>query len=178
MGWKRLKDHFEITHQIRVTDSGIAIGSGYVPEIVTVNVKTGAITVSDVLPSFLREHYPRLASARPADVLALIAEEDSFSASVKVYTYDGARIVEKLCERPGWPNTTHDGDMMHENRYSTDKATVVEWARNNANIAVEMTRRHIAQQEKDLANLRAELTRYEADQAQIEAAYPTAAQHP
>jgi len=27
----------------------------------------------------------------------------------------------------GWPNVTHDGDLMYANTYSTDKGKVIEW---------------------------------------------------
>jgi hypothetical protein len=172
MGWKNIKERFGIEHHVQVTATGVCIGSGYISELVTIDSATGAVKANEAYGSFLKEHYPALLEAAPDELVRLIAEPDTFSAAIVVYTYDGAEIVEKTCDKPGWPNVTHDGCMMYENSFSTDKSVVVGWAKNSAAIAVEGMRRRIAEVELELIRLNERLAGYEADQAKLAAAYP------
>lgn len=172
MGWKTLRERFEIKHLVRVTEKGICIGSGYVHDIVVVNPKTGVAAPSKIFDDFLERSCPLLAAATPQETLAAIEAPDEFTASIPVYTYDGAEIIEKLCEVPGWPNVTHDGCMMYENTFSTDKAQVVVWAKTNADSAVHWRTGTVAQLEKELAEARADLDRHEANRAKLESDWP------
>jgi hypothetical protein len=175
MGWKLLKESFGINkHYIQVTSEGICIGSGYVPSLVTINLTTGVLLENPTFAGFLRENYPKLLEASPDELLRLAHTPDTFASSVAVYTYENGQIIEKRCEQPGWPNTTHDGCLMYQNSFSTDKATVAAWAKRNAASAIEYARRRIAEAETELEQLRGELAGFEADQAKLEAAYPTA----
>lgn len=172
MGWKNIKNRFGIQHHVHATEKGVAIGSGYIPELVIIDRVTGAVEENRAFSGFLREKYPALLDATPEELLHLISEPDTFPATVPVYTYDGAEIIEKRCEIPGWPNATVDGCMMYDNTFSTDKAVVVEWAKRNAACASEGTRRRIVEVEQDLARLKSQLVGYEADEAKLAAAYP------
>ncbi|QMI49713.1 hypothetical protein [Burkholderia sp. MBR-1] len=173
MGWKALKEKFGIRHHVHVTSDGICIGSGYVPNLVTIEPCTGKVQENRTFPNFLRENYPSLLDAAPEELVTLIGAGDLFAAAIPVYTYEGGDIIEKQCEEPGWPNVTHDGAMMYENTFSIDKVTVVAWAKRNANLATEHTRDQIAVVERELATLRERLASYEADQVKLEGAYPT-----
>jgi hypothetical protein len=171
MGWKSFKEHFKIEHIVQVKDAGICIGSGYVSELVTVNVATGVVMENSTFSGFLSKHYPALLSASAEEILHLINAEDSFSASVPVYTYDGGKIVEKLCEQPGYPHVTHDGHLMYENTYSTDKDQVVRWAKRNAEAGITSFIRCIERTQKELAEQTAELEACKRDLAELNAAY-------
>lgn len=175
MGWKNLKEKFGIKHHVQVTEAGICIGSGYVHDLVTVDPATGCIRENQTFSSFLRESYPALLEAPAEEIVRLIATPDTFAASVPVYTYAGGEIVEKQCEAPGWPNVTHDGCMMYENSFSTDKSLVVRWAKRSAAIASEHTRNRIAEAEAELVKLKARLADYEAERAKLDADYPDTA---
>lgn len=172
MGWKALKEAFNITHHVQVTSKGICIGSGYASAIVTIDPQTGEVHESETFSGFLRQYYPKLREVSPEEILKLIETPDTFSASITVYTYEGGDIIEKLCETTGWPNTTHDGCMMFENTYSTDKAQVVQWAKRNATAAIQHTREHIAREEAELAKIKSALTSYEGNLVKLETAYP------
>ena len=172
MGWKTLKETFGIGHMVQVVaDKGICIGSGYVHDLAVVDPKTGEVRCNATFGDFLSKSYPALLAADPKDIVAAIEAPDTFERSV-VYTYDGGNIVEKLCEEPGWPNVTHDGCMMYENTYSTDKATVVAWARRAADLAVSQTREHIERLEGQIAEARGLLVGYEGDRAKLERDHP------
>lgn len=173
MGWKNLKQAFGITHNIEVTKEGICIGSGYVHNLAVVNPETGVVQENSTFGGFLREHYPALLAASPDEVLKAIQEPDEFTAHIPVFTYDGGTIIEKLCETPGWPNTTHDGHLMYENTYSVSKEQVVRWAKRNAAIAAKCTKEDIERREKELADARSRLAEYEKQCEQLESDYPS-----
>jgi hypothetical protein len=172
MGWKKLKECFEIGHIVQVTKEGICIGSGYVSDLVTVDPSTGAVAEHSTFSGFLKRECPALLAASAEEVLQAINAEDKFTAAITVYTYEGSKIIEKLCEEPGWPNVTHDGELMYENRFSTDKETVVQWAKRNAALGVKFAKEAVADAEKALSERQAYLAQCEAENAEINAAYP------
>lgn len=175
MGWKNIKEHFGLRQHVHVTEKGVTFGSGYVPDLVSIDKTTGVVHENPTFAGFLRREYPAVLDATPEELVRLIAEPDTFSASIAVYTYEGAEIIEKACEVPGWPNATHDGCLMYDNTFSTNKALVVRWAMRNAACASEMSRRRIAEIEQDLVRMKSELARYEDDEAKLAAAYPEVA---
>ncbi|NVL49814.1 hypothetical protein F2S72_08685 [Pseudomonas syringae pv. actinidiae] len=173
MGWKTLKNAFSITHTVCVTDKGICIGSGYISNLATINISTGAMVMSEASPGFIQRTYPALASATPSDLLALISAEDQFDNAVTVYTYIDGKIVEKLCECAGYPNVTHDGELMYENAFSTDKNEVIGWCKSNAHAKVEFLKEHIARLQQQLADTEQELTSAQRKTRRLEKDYPS-----
>lgn len=158
MGWKRVRDHYRIEHSVSVHGDGICIGSAYIPGLIVIapngTVETSALGLRD------NDDLSRLFSelrANPAQLRRLIAEPDTFARDIPVYTYDGATIIEKFCETPGWPNVTHDGEMMYDNAFSTNRDQVVRWARRDAEAAAHLAELRIAEAEKGLALLRSRL---------------------
>lgn len=177
MGWKTLKEKFNITHHVTVDGgSRLCIGSGYVHDLAVVDMKSGVIVENKAFTGFLQEKYPGLLQANPQELLDLLAAPDSFEKSLVVYTYEGGNIIEKLCEKPDWPNVTHDGCMMYENTYSTDKEKVVGWAKQNAEAGIKCIAYRIAEVERELHRLKTELAQYEAEKSKLESEYPTAIQ--
>jgi hypothetical protein len=65
MGWKTLKEHFDIEHFVQVTKKGICIGSGFVHDLVTIDPKTGALQENQTFHGLIREKYPALLKAPP-----------------------------------------------------------------------------------------------------------------
>lgn len=174
MGWKAFKEKFNIKHQVVVDDEkGICIGSGYVHDLAVVNTTSGVVTENRTFNGFLRENYPTLLEASAQEVLELLAAPDSFEKSITVYTYDGGNIIEKLCEEPDWPNVTHDGRMMYENTFSTDKEKVIKWAKKNVEAGIKYSADCIAETERELDRLKKRLAQYEADKLKLDTDYPT-----
>ncbi|MFP3637454.1 hypothetical protein [Paraburkholderia sp. SIMBA_054] len=176
MGWKTLKERFGIQHRVQVTDAGICIGSGYAHSIVTVDVATGEVRQSDTFPRFLEENYPGLLKASAEEILRIIETPDTFVASITVYTFEEGVVIEKQCEVPGYPNITHDGCLMYDNRFSTDINTAVERAKRDVTAAMTFTRGRIVEAEKELTALRAQMTLYEAARTKLKAEYPAVSQ--
>lgn len=172
MGWKTLKERFGIGHIVQVTKTSICIGSGYVGDLATVDLNTGAVAENSTFSGFLQDKCPALAAASTEEILDAINAEDVFSASIPVYTFRGGKIIEKLCEEPGWPNVTHDGELMYENRFSTDRDTVIRWAKRDAELGVKYAKEAVTDAEKTLIERQAHLAQCEFERIEINTTYP------
>lgn len=168
MGWKNVKEHYRITHQVRMGDMGICIGSAYISDILVISLDGKLIKRYDDRSNDLLARYQAEMDADPELLKRLVQEPDVFTVSIPVFTYVGGSIIEKLCEMPGWPNVTHDGDMMYENAYSTDRNEVVQWAKRNANLAVQCYEREVKEAERALSDARTRLASSEADKLKLE----------
>lgn len=149
MGWKNIKEHYNILHIVTVREKGICIGSSYVHDIAVINPDTGVVTQNLSLRG-IAEEYPELFNAKPEEILKLIKSPDSFDISLIVYTYEGGHVVEKQCEEYGYPNVTHDGLVMYKNTFSEDIGKVTEWAINDAKAGARYYKDEIKKAEKKL----------------------------
>lgn len=132
MGWKKFKEHFGIKHTVHIVEGQVCIGSAYISQLLILGsdgrlVKRDERSVNEDIARYQRE-----IDADPAKVRELLAAPDLFAESIPVFTYDGSRIIEKMCEKAEWPNCTHDGQLMYDNTFSTDKSKVIAWAKRNA----------------------------------------------
>ncbi|GBQ85075.1 hypothetical protein AA14337_2987 [Acetobacter malorum DSM 14337] len=138
MGWKTFKDRFCNSDYIVSVESGdICIGSPVNPTLIRVTTEgemRSALRIrgKKAFLSFLEQNLPALAAASQREIVAAIAAEDTFGSNIKVYTYSGGDILEKSCEQLGWPNVTHDGELMSENTFSPDRAYIIELALRDA----------------------------------------------
>lgn len=175
MGWRKFKEHFQIHHIVQLNDKGLCIGSPYIYNLATIDLNTGKVLPppTDSFAKFLHENYPQILKADPNEILELLQAEDEFTASIPVYTYKDGEIIEKFCEIPNWPNVTHDGHIMYENTFSTEKDVVVGWAKRNADSAIENILYNIAEMEEKLAKYKAELAKQSASRERLESMYPT-----
>ena len=172
MGWKNLKEGYKILHTVCVRKEGIAVGSAYIPDLIVVGLdgklkKNDRECANEDLRRVLAEM-----QADPGKLMRLVSTPDTFTTDIVVYTFENGQIVEKLCEKLGWPNVTHDGKMMYENSFSTDKSVVIAWAKRNSNARVELHRERLAEMECDLEKRKAILAAAIDERDDIELAYP------
>ena len=172
MGWKAIKDHYRIEHFVQVTEAGICIGSSYIHNIIVIGKDGKLIRRYDGQMNDDLARYQRDFEADPETLKRLIQTPDAFSSAITVYTYKGGEILEKACEEPGWPNVTHDGQMMHDNTFSTDKAEVVAWAKQDADLGIKAQRRNLAELEAKVEDYRGRLATEIANRERLEADYP------
>ena len=141
MGWKAIKEHYRINHHVQVTDEGICIGYSRkfnrAHNLIVIELGVGVMNFNcgrldgENLTRFADRELRRYEAemrADPVRVGELVAANDVFQKSITVYTYKDAQIIEKKCEKLGWPNNTHDGQTMSDNAFSTNRAQVVAWA--------------------------------------------------
>ena len=131
MGWKTFKEHFKITYIVHTSEYGISIGSPYIPTIIRVGLDGVIKRREDTQTLKLRE-YQQAIERDPDLTRRLIEAEDVFAADIPVYTWEGDQIIRKYCEQPGHPNVTHDGQLMYDNMFHTDRNQVLQWALDSA----------------------------------------------
>lgn len=178
MGWKTFRDHFQIKRHIVSIDGGLLlIGSDYIRNIVQIELQTGKLSggaSASHYEQFLREAYPLVLQASYDDRLALIRAIDSFDISLPVFTYEGARILEKQCEKFGWPNVTHDGILMHNNLFFPTREQAADRARVDADARIESYSRHVEDLEEKLRLSRQRLHAAQLDKDTLQQGAPPA----
>lgn len=173
MGFKTVKERYRIGHSVHVTEEGICIGSPYIHNLIVIGLN-GVLKKrheregsNDDLDRYMRDF-----DADPAALRAAVEATDTFSRSLTVYTWNGAEIIEAKCEKFGWPNTTHQGRMMHDNTFFKTRADAINAAKDDAKCGVKWRRGAVEEAEQKLADQKAELARCEADLAKLNAAHP------
>lgn len=167
MGWKNVKDHYRIGHIVQVTDKGICIGSSLCHDLIVIDPYRGTIIQADVARNEDLTRYLAEMRADPDKLRERLDTDDHFDISVTVYTYKGGDIIERQCEKVGWPNVTHDGQVMYDNTFSTDRNQVLQWAINEAEAGVRMGLRRIEELDRDCAKAKKLLHEDSADLAKL-----------
>ena len=168
MGWKAVKDHYRIEHFVRVEAGNICIGSLYIHDIIVID-PAGKIVKREAHGNRNLNRYLAEMDADPDKLAALIKSPDTFAAAIPVYTWENGQIIECLCEEPGWPNVTHDGRMMYENTFDTDRAKVVQWAVESTRSWIVAIEGRVIQAETDLIALESRLAQRRQHLASLEA---------
>lgn len=138
MGWKNVKDHYGIKHIVQVVkDKGICIGSPYIHDLMVISMEGELVKRDDGISNADLKRYQREMDADPVKLREMVITSDTFEKSNPVYTYGGAEIIEKQCEEYGYPNCTHDGCLMYENTFFSDRAEAIKEAMDNNEASIE-----------------------------------------
>lgn len=140
MGWKRIKDHYQISLVVQADSLGaIYVGTQLTLDYLVIrpNGTLAKRFEEDTLlgSSATKEELVRIQSeidTDPATLQRLATTPDEFTKFVSVYTWEAGHVIEEFCEKPGWPNVTHGGRLMYDNRYHEDKLVVLNWAMESA----------------------------------------------
>ena len=158
MGWKNVRDHYKIDHIIQVTGKGICIGSPYIHDLIIIGLDgkilkgyDGPWSSNANLSRYMKEF-----KEDPDKLSELVASTDTFSKSLVVWTYKNGTVISKFCEEYGYPNVTHDGELMYDNVFFKTRAEAV--AEGKKTYASEIRIR-----EEILAQKQQELQEYEKD---------------
>lgn len=166
MGWKNIRDHYRIQHTVQVTEAGICIGTGYVHDLIVikrwekkVNQSSIGIRGNESLQRYWAEMHADLDK-----LWELVEKDDQFEKAIPVYTWKEGDIIEERCEELGWPNVTHDGKIMYENKFSADRNEVIRWAIQSFETIVRHGYQRISEIEDTLRKIR---QRHGEDQADL-----------
>lgn len=157
MGWKKIRDHYRIEHIVHVRDGCLAIGSPMMPTMLTVTPDGKVRSARNDWGRNDAGRIRREIEADPALFALLFDEPDAFDASIPVYTWRDGCIVEDACEEAGWPNVTHAGELMYENRIFTDRGAALAAALADAAAGEELYERDVARLEEDLVKAKERL---------------------
>lgn len=123
MGWKTIKDHYGIKHTVQVDyvdgkGDCICIGSGFIPKLITISLDGCVLSRYESLPSSLEGVYTRMLVDYKTGLLqSLVVKHDTFVSWWPVYYPDHGLIHEDFCEQYGYPNITHSGALMFDNKH-------------------------------------------------------------
>lgn len=136
MGWKKFKEKYDIGHTVHISGGKLCIGSPYVSDLASIDLKTGVLIENPTFRRFVAENYKSLYSANEQQILAILASEDRFEASLPVFTVEDGKLISDFCEKYSWPNVTHSGRLMYDNVWFKTKEEAlergIESARSNA----------------------------------------------
>lgn len=174
MGWKNVKDHYRIDYIVHVTDKGICVGMGYLEDIITIQ-ENGELSVrKHYMDDGDFSRYEREMRADPETLRRLIDTPDQFEKSITVYAFKGDQILEKQAEECGFPHVTHDGLLMSDSEFSTNKKTVIVWAKSYAASNVTGRKHHVEALEKELQMARDGLVEAKKRLTSLNTQYPSA----
>lgn len=167
MGWKLLKQYFEIKHIVQVENDQIKIGSGYVSDLALIDMKTGKLTRK---PGWERslEEYGALLKASPEKILSLLSEPDQFERDLPVYIVSDARVIEEQCEVPGYPNLTHSGRLMYENTTFLEREKADQYALKSLGYRIKTWSERKEQLSNEIAEIEAEIALARSAQTEIQ----------
>lgn len=165
MGWKAVKDHYRIGHLVSIhKGKGICIGSSYVHDLIRINPETREVEWGNLGPS-TNDDLARYWEEIHEDTQAfwrLVDAADTFERDLPVYTYEGGKVVQYQCENYGWPNVTHDGQMMCDNTFFERAEDARKAGIRNAKSGVESLTQVVQRAEEDLAKRKAWLAERKA----------------
>lgn len=167
MGWKTFKQHYGIEVNVEIEKGVVCIGTGYI-DLLKVSMD-GHIEYAYQMGTDHKIYLVQQAiKADPETAARLLKAEDTFEESTRVYTYDGAEILEKFCEAEGYPNVTHDGMMMYNNDFSTDREVIIQRALTTAKANAHGVRESISNVEKQLLDLKSLQEKYDNQVATLQ----------
>lgn len=172
MGWKNIKEGFQIEHFVSVTSEGICIGSPYIHNIIVIGQDGTIKKRYDGSDNDDLVRYQLEMDADPQKLRRLLWLPATFTNSIPVYTYEGGNIIEKFCEELGWPSVTHDGDMMYENTFSSDRIKVVKWAKRTAQLEIKAHEERMTRLLRDHEEATSDLAQALRNLAKLNADYP------
>ncbi len=173
MGWKAIRDHYRIKHIVHMDGDDLLIGGAYVSEIIRVT-PDGAVHEKGTMRPLDGDlaRYVREIRDDAARYRELLASKDVFAASVPVYGWSGARIVEDFCEEYGWPNVTHSGALMWHGRFFVERDDAVRRAVAGAIGRISSLGESVAELEGRLTERKAMLAGVQADLNELRTLHP------
>lgn len=127
MGWKTIKEHYDIKHIVCVQkgreygeEPMIMIGSPYITDIIVIRPSDGKILKrygDGRTNELLRNLQPKLdEDEKNGKLKELIDTPDKFGRLLPVYYYGDRKHIRLMyCEHYGYPNCTTEGMLMYEN---------------------------------------------------------------
>jgi hypothetical protein len=143
MGFKAVKEHYEIGHTVHVNKKGeIVISSPYV-DLLKINQETGKITYErddfvDALYVIKQDQFKWvfkiLEDSKNGVLKQVIDKKDNFGELQDCFTVSDYKVVKKQCEKDKmeWPNCCTDGEIIYDNTFfATEKEAKEELIKNS-----------------------------------------------
>lgn len=187
MGWKNVKEHYGIGHQVHIDRGDLCISSPFITGLIRVVRAPGKPLALKSSMEHCRggnfgnadlDRLWREFEADPARLAELLDTPDTFGETVPVFSYEEAaeaEIIEQRCEagKFGWPENTTCGQTMREGTHFLTRGEALEAAIRSAHGWLSMTKQQVKRRRRELADAKAQLTK----RTQILAALTLQQQH-
>jgi hypothetical protein len=153
MGWKALRDHYNISHVVSINNSDeICIGSEFIPDLIRLDFDGEIISpeYEEYLSTKELNRYLNDFREDPVKLAEILGMDDTFDKSIPVYTHREGQVLTYYCEKLGWPNVTHFGELMHPYRYFVTEAEATAAAKVETEIKIKMCQKSILQYKEAL----------------------------
>tara|TARA_R110001592_G_scaffold211135_2_gene462855 strand:- start:2044 stop:2580 length:537 start_codon:yes stop_codon:yes gene_type:complete len=170
MGVQLIKKHFSIEHIVHRIGDNIFIGSPYISQMLKFNLKGVLIEGADRLGrNDELKGYVKNISANMNVFTELAKKPDPINNRVPIFCFaeDEVTIIETHCECAGWPNTTHEGQLMYENSHFADKEKAIRHGISNAKAGVSIFKRRMDELMREIEDATKEKAKYESAYAQL-----------
>jgi len=161
MGWKSVKEYYQIKHIVQVVDGNILIGSEYVPNIIKItkdaDVEWGPI--GDLKEHSIGQLYTHLTSNK-TKLKELIDTKDEFVDSKIIYSFNLNGVYDTLTEKVGFPNVTNDGELQYGDMFFDNPQDAKKCLKSSLNDMAYYNEREINRIEHELISKKLELTRF------------------
>jgi hypothetical protein len=147
-------------YSIHEIEDSICIGSPLCSQLITVDKKTlkikyaldtfntGRESINSEELMFIWDKLIEL--IKNGEIKNIISLNDSTVNMFPVYSHENGEIIEKFTDIFGWPNSTHDGELMYENIHFKTKEEAIKKGIEELKIEIKYISENICEQEKEL----------------------------
>lgn len=167
MGWKNLKNHFNLKYIVHVQNDYIHIGNKYINNIISINIHNANIKVNNdfwndriyinenneiLYHHNIDQSFKDIINTDKQILLDIINSEDNFHSSITLYTFDKSNgdIIELTSEHTEFPNVTHNGTLIYDHCFSIDKDLIIKKAKDKIQQRINGTSEFIDELQKDI----------------------------
>lgn len=146
-------------YAVHHTANKICVGSPMCPELFNIDKKTMVVTYELGYPKkdrssllsekkqeglFIFDKLQELVDS--GEINSIMDGNDEIENPIPVWYVKDGKLIEAYTDAPGWPNVTHDGILMYNNEFFTDKVKAIrrgveEWYYRTLSIEKNITRR-------------------------------------
>ena len=114
MGVRTIARHYGATDMlVHIHDGSVLFGTEMCPDFLVVS-NSGKIEKITASIGRYQEICDYIKQA-PDKFVALLAEPEPVENPTTVYVYRNGKVEADFCKKPGFPNTTVDGELMYDN---------------------------------------------------------------
>lgn len=165
-------------------DEYFAVGSPLCHDLI--KVMKGTFKMTHALSINYSDHRPELINnpvllaiwdklkelIESGEINYILEGNDVIENPLPVYTVEGGVLICTTTDAYGWPNTTVEGKLMHDNDYFKTARAALKYGIRQEKAYIKILRERVAEIKKDLSEKKAKLTRRKANLKALQSLLP------
>jgi hypothetical protein len=155
----------------------IAIGSPLCHDLIKINksdygfklaldtFNKGRASIGNKELTFIYDKLKELAES--GELREIIDQDDELENPLHVFTVTDGKLVSTFTDEYGWPNTTVDGTIMHDNNYFKTAKQAIKYGIREAEASIEMCSRTLSEIEEKANTFKAYIQKYKDNLAHL-----------